>query len=212
MKSGRLLAFLLMPGALLAATDAVDSLAGRWRSADVSASKVSAVFVFGKDGVVENYTSVILEGKYRLLGTDTIILQSADGREEKQELEWDNQNQGRIEDEAAGKSFELSRASKLVDAKRPLLGEWDTTREWNGKSYPARALFFADGRNVWIINILVETGSYSAKDGKIRLQIPNRPPVEGNFSVTDGYLILPNPRGGQSRFKLVDSNYLSGKP
>ncbi len=128
----RRLILLLLPGALLLATGAPDALIGRWQSADVSPAGVSAVFAFGRDGVVESYSSVVLEGEYRLLGTDTIILQSKDGREEKQELEWDNQNKGRIEDEAAGKSIEMSRAGTRTDPAQPLLGDRDATRESNG--------------------------------------------------------------------------------
>jgi hypothetical protein len=204
----RLLA-VAVPALLLAGADSTSGLVGRWKSAEVSPANLSAVFEFGRDGVVDSYSSVIVEGRYRLLGTDTIILQSKDGHEEKQELEWDNQDRGRIEDEAAGKSIEISRAGKRLDPQNPLLGEWDTTREWSGKRYPARGLFFADGRNIWIINLRVETGRYSVKDGRIRLEIPDRPAIEGNFSVAEGSLMLPNPRGGQSRFNQLDSDYLA---
>jgi hypothetical protein len=184
-----------------------DPLVGRWRSTEVSSAGVSAVFSFGKDGVVDVYSAVILEGTYKLVGTDTIVLQSADGRLEKQELEWDSRSKARIEDEAAGKSIEMSRAATRIDAAHPLLGEWDSVLEWKGKTYPARGLFFADGRNIWMINLTVETGRYAIGNGKIRLLIPNRPTVEGDLTVADDRLMLPNPRGGQSRFNRVDSDY-----
>lgn len=197
-----------LPVILAGAANPAPGLVGRWRSADVSSSGVSAVFEFGPDNVVDSYSSVIVEGKYRLVGTDTIVLESADGREEKQELEWDNQSKARIDDEAAGKAIELSRAGTRIDPQHPLLGEWDCIREWQGKTYPARGLFYPDGRNIWLINLHVETGRYLVKDGKIRLDIPNRPAVEGNVTVTDDSLTLPNPRGSESRFNRMDSKYL----
>lgn len=199
----------LVAAFLPAASTPTDALAGRWRSAEVSAAGVSAVFEIGRNNVVDSYSAVILEGKYKLVGTDTIILESQDGRREKQELEWDNQNKARIEDEAIGKSIEMSRAATRVDPAHPLLGEWDAVREWKGKTYPARGLFFADGRNIWLINLSVETGRYSISEGKIRMEIPNRPPVEGSFTVTEDSLTLPNPRGGQSRFNRMDSAYFN---
>ncbi len=205
----RRLVLLLVSALLPAASTPNDALAGRWRSADVSPAGVSAIFEIGRNNVVDSYSAVILEGKYKLVGTDTIILESRDGRQEKQELEWDNQNKARIEDEAIGKSIEMSRAATRVDAARPLLGEWDAVREWKGKTYPARGLFFADGRNIWLINLSVETGRYSISEGKIRMEIPNRPPLAGPFTVTGDSLMLPNPRGGQSRFNRMDSAYFN---
>jgi len=176
-----------------------DQLIGRWRSTEVSPAGVSTVFEFGGDNQLDSYAALISDGKYRLIGTDTILLQSKN-REEKQELEWDSQDRARIEDEAAGKSMELARVGKILDAKNPLVGEWTTTREWNGKIYPARALFFSDGRVVWITIVRSEHGHYSVEGKHIRLEIPNRPIVGGDFGITEGRLTLPNLKGGEFSF------------
>jgi hypothetical protein len=135
-----------------------------------------------------------------LVGTDTILIQSKN-REEKQELEWDSQDRARIEDEAAGKSIEPTRVSKSLDNKNPLVGEWSTTRDWNGRNYPARALFFPDGKVIWITTLRAEHGRYSVQSKNIRLEISGRPVVEGSFAVTTDRLTLPNPKGGETSFE-----------
>ena len=178
-----------------------DPLIGRWRSTEVSPAGLSAVFEFLADHHLDSYSAAISDGKYRLIGTDTIVLQSKGGPEEKLELEWDSQDRARIEDEAAGKYTNLARLGKMPDNKNPLVGEWSTTREWNGKSYPARALFFSDGRVVWITTLRAEQGRYSVESNNIRLEIPGRPVVEGNVTATSNLLTLPNPKGGQSTFE-----------
>jgi len=177
-----------------------DQLAGRWRSAEVSPAGLRTIFEFQKDNQLDSSSAVISDGKYRLVGTDTIILQSGSG-EEKQELEWDSQDRVRIDDEAAGKSIELARVGKSLDSKHPLAGEWSTTREWNGRSYPARALFFADGKVVWITTLRAERGSYSVQSNRVRLEITGRPVVEGSFTVSGDRLTLTNPRGNESVFE-----------
>lgn len=175
-------------------------LIGRWRSAEVSRAGVSAIFEFHSDNQVDFYAVAISDGKYRLVGTDTILLQSENG-EEKQELEWDNQDRARIEDEAAGKSIELTRVGKIPDGKNPLVGEWSTTWEWKGKNYPARALFFPDGKIVWITTLRAEHGQYSLQSKKIRMEIQSRPVLEGAFALTEDRLTLPDPKGGESSFE-----------
>ena len=175
-------------------------LVGRWRSSEVSSAGISAIFEFRPGNQVDSYASVILEQKYRLLGTDTIVLQSKESREEKQELEWDSQDHARIEDEAAGTKIELVRQGKIPDTKSPLVGEWTTAREWRANKYPARALFFADGRVVWMIDIRIDHGRYSVQNQNLRLEIPEHPVLEGVFSLDGDRLSLPNPRGGTSRF------------
>jgi len=177
-----------------------DQLLGRWRSTEVSPAGVSAIFEFRGGNQLDYYSAAISDEKYRLVGTDTILLQSKN-REKKWELEWDNQDRARIEDEAAGKSIELSRLGKIVDSKNPLTGEWSTTREWNGKNYPARALFFPDGKVVWITTLRAERGSYSVQSKNIRLEISGHPMLEGSFAVTEDRLTLPNPKGGESSFE-----------
>ena len=166
----------------------------------MSAAGVCTILEFRGNNQLESYSAVITDEKYRLVGTDTILLQSGNRREEKQELEWDNPNRARIEDEAAGKKIELSRIGPNSDSKQPLAGEWRTTREWNGKTYPARALFSSGGSVIWITELRFEQGRYSVQDRNIRLDVPYRPPVEGQFAVENNRLVLPNPGGGQTSF------------
>jgi hypothetical protein len=157
-------------------------LTGRWRSTQVSPTGVSAVFEFHGANELDSYSAAISEENYRLIGTDTIALQSKAG-EEKQELEWDGEDRARIEDEAAGKAIKLDRVGKIADKQNPLLGEWSTTREWNGKSYAARAVFLSGGKVVWTITLRTERGHYTVQEQNIRIEMPGRPIVEGKFSL-----------------------------
>ena len=78
-------------------------------------------------------------------------------------------------------------------------GEWSTTREWNGRKYPARASFSAGGKVIWMIAVRAEHGKYSMDSKTVRLEIPGRPAVEG--SLAGDHLTLANPRGGEFVFE-----------
>jgi hypothetical protein len=194
----RPLALFLLPVSLILAQQY--PLIGRWRSSEASPSGVSSIFEFRADNQLESYSAVVSDGKYRLVGTDTILLQLDTSREEKLELEWDNQDRARIEDEAAGKSRELARVGKSSDNNNPLTGEWSTQREWKGAKYPARISFFPDERVLCVVTLRTEHGRYSTQSSNIRLEIAGRPLVEGTFAMTGNRLTLPNPKGGASGF------------
>jgi len=176
-----------------------NQLVGRWRSTDVSPTGISAIFEFHDDNRMDSYSAAISEERYRLVGTDTIVLQTKNGQETR-EVEWDSEDRARIEDEAAGKSIELVRLGKIPDSKNPLVGEWSTTREWNGGKYPARVFFFREGKVLWLATLRTEHGRYLIQSNTIRLEVPGRPVVKGGFAATENRLILPNPNGSVSNF------------
>ncbi len=194
------IALAALSAALAAGQSQPDQLIGRWRSTQVSTTGVSAIFEFHGDGQLDSYAAAISDDTYRLIGTDTIVLQSKTA-EEKLGLEWDSPDRARIEDEAAGKFTSLARIGKIPDSKNQLVGDWSTMREWNGKSYPARALFFPDGRAVWITTLRSDHGRYAVQNKNIRIEIPGRPVVDGSITVTADRLTLPNPKGGESIFE-----------
>lgn len=196
-----LLSALATSATLAAGAAAQSPLIGGWISTAVSPAGVSALFEFDPGGQMSAASAAISEEKYRLAGTDTILLQSNNVPEQKLELEWDDPGHARIEDEAAGKFMHLARAGNMPDSKNPLVGQWNTMREWNGKNYPCRALFSKDGRVLWITMLRTDHGRYSSKENKIRLEVPGRPVVEGVFSFANELLMLPNPKGGESSFK-----------
>jgi len=197
----RLLAVFSLAAASLWPQPPVSSLTGRWRSTAVSSSGVSAIFEFGAENRVDSYSAVILEQNYRLAGTDTIILQSPTSREKKLELEWENPDRAHIDYEPGGTSIPLARANRMPDPRNPILGEWTTQRDWNGRKYPARAIFSAAGRVTWVIQLRSEHGRYTVRDRNLRLEIENRPAVEGEFTVAGEHLTLPGPQGGQMIFE-----------
>jgi hypothetical protein len=195
------LILLTLSAALALAQPQTNPVVGRWRSTDVSASGISAIFEFRGANELDTYSAAITEGKYRVVGTDTILLESKGGREQKLELEWDNKDRVLIDDEAAGKKIELTRLGKCPDTEHPVVGEWRTTLPWNGKTYPARALFGANGSVLWITDLRADHGRYSVQDGNIRLEIPNRPQVDGKYALDGNRLVLPKPDGGESSFE-----------
>lgn len=178
-----------------------ESPVGRWRSTDVSSNGIRTVLEFSADNQLVSYSSVISEEKYRLIGTDTIAFQAEGSPEEKLELEWNSHDHAHIDREPAGTLVDLVRIGKAPDSKNPILGAWNTTREWNASRYPARAIFSADGKVAWITDIRSDRGHYSVQDQTIRLEIADRPVVEGTFKLEGSQLTLPNPRGGQSIFE-----------
>jgi hypothetical protein len=185
---------------MLIAQSPSGGLTGRWRSTEVSPAGISALFEFREDNQLDSCASVISEEEYRVVGTDTIILKN-NGREQKLELEWDNQNHARIDDESVGKKTELVRQGKTLDSKNPILGEWSTAREWRANLYPARAIFLASGKVVWITYIRIYHGHYSLKGENIDMEIDEHPIIKGPFTVSPDHLTLPSPRGGQSSFE-----------
>ncbi len=190
----------LLPIALANGQSQQNQLIGRWRSLAVSPAGLSTVFDFHGDNQFDSFSASISDEKYRLVGTDTILIQSTNGPEEKQELDWENEDRARIEDEAAGKSIELARVGKSLDSKNPLAGEWNTTRDWNDRKYPARALF-STSKIVWIVNVREEHGHYSSNSKTVHLEMPGRPVVDSTFTITGDRLILTNPRGSESIFE-----------
>ena len=177
-----------------------DQLIGRWRSVEISSTGVSSMFEFHGYNQLDSSSVAISEGRYRLVGTDTILFQGKNGGE-KQEVEWDTPDRARIEDEAAGKSMELTRVGKISDGKNPLTGDWSTTRLWNGTKYPTRVSFFPEGRVLWVITLRAEHGRYSVQGKSLRLEIAGRLAVEGSFDLSGNRLTLPNPKGGGSAFE-----------
>lgn len=184
---------------LLAGT--ADSLTGRWQSTEVSPAGVSTVFEFYSDHKLDSSAAVVRQEQYRLIGTDTIAFKSQEGGEIKRELEWENSNNAHIDDEPAGKAIPLTRNGKVLDAKNPLLGEWATQLDWKGKTYTARAVFLPGGKVYWITYIRSQHGTYSLNNQTIRIEIADRPALEGAFQLSGDVLTLPNPRGGTSEFQ-----------
>lgn len=179
-----------------------DPLTGRWRSLDLDPNGLGEVFDFHGAKDMDCGPATILNGSFRLLGTDTIVLKSTkDAPEAKLELEWDGRDQIRIENEPANQIIKLVRVGEVKDTGNPLFGEWITPDDGKTKNLPSHSLFYADGRNIWIIPQSVQHGHYSIQGKTIRLEIANRPPIEGAYTLEGTHLKLPNAKGGESNFE-----------
>lgn len=180
---------------------ASDPLSGHWRAAELGANGVGEVFDFhdGKD--VDFGPASILDGSYRIVGTDIVLKSAKDAPEAKLELEWDGRDQIRIENEPANQIIKLVRVGEVLDTGNPLFGEWITPDDGKSKSLPSHSYFYPDGRNLWIVPQSVQHGHYSIKGKTIRIEVPNRPAIEGAFTIDGDHLKLPNVKGGESSFE-----------
>jgi hypothetical protein len=199
--SGFLPALVLVSlSAALSAQSREDPLVGRWRSAVASPAGLSAVFEFHAGDQFDSWSAVASEGTYRLVGTDTVVLKGEAGTQ-KLEVEWDNQDRARLDEDEAEKYTDITRVGTARDSRNALAGEWTCVREWKGGRYPARVFFMPDGRVIWVTILRVDHGTYAVTGKTIRFQIPGRPLVEGEFSITGDRLTLPSPRGNGLIFK-----------
>jgi hypothetical protein len=178
-----------------------DPLTGRWRGLELTSTGVGEVFEFkgGKD--LDFGPATIMDGSYRMVGTDIVLKSSKNAPESKLDLEWDGRDQIRIEDEPANQTIKLIRVGKIQDTGNPLLGEWMTPQDVDSKNLPSHSFFYADGRNVWVIPQSIQHAHYSIEGQTIRIEIPNRPVIEGSFTLDGNHLKLPNAKGGQSNFE-----------
>jgi hypothetical protein len=178
-----------------------DPLTGHWRALDTAPNGVGEVFNFngGKDVVFGPAT--ILDGSYRMVGTDIVLKSSKDAPEAKLELEWDGRDQIRIENEPANQIIKLVRVGEVKDTAHPLYGEWMTPEDTKTKALPSRSYFYPDGRNLWVIPQSEQHGHYLIQDKTIRIEVPNRPAIEGLFTLEGDHLKLPNAKGGESNFE-----------
>jgi hypothetical protein len=178
-----------------------DPLIGRWRALELGPNGTGQIFEFHSGKDVDAGPATILDGSFRLVGTDIVLKSSKDAPETKLDLEWDGRDQIRIENEPANQVIKLIRVGALKDTGNPLFGEWMTPDGAKEKKLPSLSLFYQDGRNLWVIPQSTQHGHYSVDGKTIRIELPNRPVIEGLFSVEGNHLKLPNLKGSESNFE-----------
>lgn len=197
----------LIPLLLLGQSPA--DLLGRWRSLETSSGGIGAMFEFREGNLVNFSPGAVVPMSYRIDG-DELTLPSAtkDGAEQKVKVEWRGNDQLRLSFDALVKSRtgeahwkELSRRGVMPDSKTPIVGEWVGSREMPDGNHEFRYLFYPRGKVLFLIPFRTQQGTYTVRDGTIRLVLPDTGAFEGKFNVDGDVLTMPGPRGtGESKF------------
>jgi hypothetical protein len=159
------------------------------------------MYEFHDDGTYGFSPGAVMEMTYRIEG-DQLILPPATttGPEQRFKMAWRDADHLLLTAESA--SMTLSRQGAPRDTGSPILGEWTTPLEMEGRKMVARYLFEPAGKVLFLWPFLTETGRYSVKGSTIRIEFPKAAPVEGSFRIDGDVLTIPSPRGtGESRFR-----------
>jgi hypothetical protein len=193
---------------------------GRWRSLETSKGGIGGMFVFREDGTLEFSPGAVVEAKYRVEGNRLIMPGgTVNGPEQVYVVESSTKDELRLSQEgsqpkeaktpgapASAPSMRMTREGEVVDPKNLILGTWQSpgSDKVSGRSAPivkSTWQFRADGLFLLTMPFRIEKGRYSIKDDLIRIEIEERPTVEGKVRWDGDILVIPGPGGGgESRF------------
>lgn len=141
---------------------------------------------FGANGTVDFSPGAVVEMPYRVEG-DEIVFPSAttDGPEQRGKLTFTGQNQLNL----MGKE-QLMRKGAASDPNRLIVGEWEGKREMGGNQVEVRYLFHPNGKCLLLIPFLTRPGKYTIQGSTMHLELPERPPIDGEFRIKDGVLTI----------------------
>lgn len=195
----RLLTLLLFTATLTAQQHEAE-LSGRWRSLETSKGGIGAMFHFYPGGAVEFSPGAVVQTSYRVEG-DQLILPPAtvNGPESKQRITWITRDKLRLGKDA--ETSEFTRADHAEHKDQDLTGEWIAMRDMAGSMHEVHYIFSADGKGLFLIPFVTQSGHYTVTGDSIRIELPERQTVEGKFKVEGDTLTIPGPRGaGESKF------------
>jgi hypothetical protein len=218
--------FLLIAMACITGTAADRTVIGRWRSLETSKGGIGGMFIFREDGTLEFSPGAVVEMKYRVEGNRLIMPPgTVNGPDQVWVIESLTKNELRLSQEdwqpkeantpgapASAPSMRMTREGEVVDPKNLILGTWPSSGAWqspssdkvSGRSAPiikSTWQFRADGLVLLTVPFRIEKGRYSIKDDLIRIEIEERPAVEGKVRWDGDVLVIPGPRAsGESRF------------
>jgi hypothetical protein len=192
----RLASFALV--AIAAVAQFPPGLVGRWRSAETSSGGLGAMFEFFKDGTFNFSAGAVVETKYRIEGNQLILPSGTiNGPEQRLTMEWVN-----ADHMVLNGSETLSRQGTSHDTTNPIVGEWTAPRETGGVKSEVRWFFEPDGTGLLLYPFKWQKGSYSVKNGTIRIEYPGSQPVEGPFRFDGTLLTIPSSgKTGKSQLK-----------
>ncbi len=166
------------------------------------------MFEFRDNNVVDFSPGAIVPMTYRIEG-DELILPSATngGPEQKMKIAWRGADHLSLifqtPEDLAGepRRIDFARTGKSSDPRNPIVGEWVGTAEIGDGKHEFRYLFYPAGKVLLLIPFRTQRGSFTVKDGTIRLVLPGTDAVEGKFKIEGDVLTIPGPAGsGESTF------------
>jgi hypothetical protein len=192
----RLASFVLV--AITAVAQVPPGLVGRWRSAETSSGGLGAMLEFFQDGSFNFSAGAVVETKYRIQGNQLILPSgTVNGSEQRMTMEWVNPDHVVLNG-----SETLSRQGTSHDTTHPIVGEWTAPRETGGVKSEVRWFFEPDGTGLLLYPFKWQKGSYTVKNGTIRIEYPGSHPVEGPFNLHGASLTIPSSgKTGKSQLK-----------
>jgi hypothetical protein len=172
------------------------SVVGRWRSLETSKGGIGVMYEFHSDGTVDFSPGAIVEMPWRI-ENDQLILPSATegGAEQKQTMKWLGDN--KLSLGSGADVAELTRAGERTNAEIPILGEWVTSREMDGRKLEAHWFFYPGGKGLFVMPFVTQHGSYTISGSALQLKVPQLN-TKYRFVVTDRVLTLSEPNGGHA--------------
>ncbi len=154
------------------------------------------MYEFRADGTFSFSPGAIVDMPYRLEGGQIVFPPATTtGPEEKSALEWDGRDAFRL----AGSSWR--RLGSAPDAAHPLIGEWTSTGEMDGRKIERRFIF--DGANHCLMTVafLTQNGIYTARAGNLVARIQGTSALIGTISFADGVLSIHRANGKITKLK-----------
>lgn len=157
------------------------------------------MFDFHPDGTLDYSPGAVVESRYRIDG-DELILPPAtvQGVEFRQTIEWSGENTLRLRQ--AQEVAELTRQGPRSDPANPIFGEWTGKRDMNGQTLTTHWFFYPGGRSLLLVPFLTQHGKYWTTGTTTRIEMPNRPAVEGPYRLDQDVLSVPGPTGNTDRY------------
>jgi hypothetical protein len=152
------------------------------------------MLAFHSNGLVDFRPAAVVEGPYRIEGSEMIFPPTAiQGPEQRQKMEFVGQDQLRLADVV------FRRNGAAPDPSRPIVGEWVGRREMNGLQLEATYLFYPDGKYLFLLPFTTSPGRYSIQGSTIRLELPGNQ-VADEFRIAGDMLTSSGPGGSRYRF------------
>lgn len=192
----RLLLALLAISSLWAQQPA-SPLSGRWRSVNVTAEGVGAIYEFGPGGGLTIRTGIISESTYRVEGKE-LVLPAPNPNAPPIRQQITQLDKARMTLTQGQDMTQLFRISPFPSGTPTIVGEWLTNKSFQGKPTEAKMIFYPSGKALFLMPLNLENCRYTIEGTRLTIKFPNGKTIEGPFSVSGGTLSIPSVREGKS--------------
>lgn len=154
------------------------------------------MLAFHSGSRVDFSPGAVVDSTYRIEGSELILPPATKhGPEERQKIDFIGQNQLRMGQVA------FTRLGASPDPQNLILGEWVAKREMDGHEMEVHYIFYTAGKLLFLLPFKTAPGRYVINGSLMKLELPQRRPVEGPFKIEGDTLTIPSPSGSGSRFR-----------